>query len=64
MSNNTIRIDFDQLREALMDDAGTATFVASPLAMADLVAVESASPEELIRMAEQTGMDLRRFEVR
>lgn len=64
MPDNTIRIDIDQLCEALMDDVGTAAFVASLLAMADLVAVESALPEELIRMAEQAGMDLRRFEVR
>lgn len=45
-----------------MDELGTAAFAASPFAMGDLLEVEEASPEELVHIAERTGVDLRRFE--
>ena len=54
-------IDVDKLRDALVEDAGTAAFSGSPFAMGDVVALESASPEELIRKAESQGWDLTRF---
>ncbi|WP_019239810.1 MULTISPECIES: hypothetical protein [Enorma] len=57
-----IEIDVDQLREALIDETGPAAFVGSPWAMADVVALEEADPEELVREAERRGWDLRRFE--
>ncbi|OUN85033.1 hypothetical protein [[Collinsella] massiliensis] len=58
-----IEIDVDQLREALIDETGPAAFVGMPWAMADVVALEEADPEELVREAERRGWDLRRFEV-
>lgn len=59
---DSIRIDVDRLRAALVDELGTAAFSASPFAMSDLLAVDEASPEELVRIAECEGVDLRRFE--
>ena len=55
-------IDIDKLRNELIEDAGTAAFSGSPFAMGDVVALESASPDELIRKAESQGWDLTRFE--
>ncbi len=57
-----ITIDIDRLREALIDETGPAAFVGSPWAMADVVALEDAAPEELAREAERRGWDLRRFQ--
>lgn len=59
---DAIRIDIDRLRTALMDEFGTAAFTASPFAMVDLLEIEDAVPEELVRIAEREGMDLMRFE--
>lgn len=60
---DSIRIDVDRLRAALLDEFGTAAFAVSPFAMGDLLEVEDASPEELVRIAEREGMDLARFAV-
>ncbi|HJG31862.1 MAG TPA: hypothetical protein K8U80_10785 [Collinsella ihuae] len=56
-------IDIDRLRAALIEETGPAAFVGSPWALADVVALESADPMELIREAERRGWDLRRFDV-
>lgn len=58
-----ITIDVDRLREALIQETGPAAFAGSPWAMADVVALETAAPEELVREAERRGWDLRCFEV-
>ena len=59
-----IFIDVDRLREALIDDTGSAMFAASPWAVMDLSDLERAPAEELVREAEHRGWDLRRFEAR
>lgn len=56
------RIDVDRLREALTEEVGVAAFAGMPAAAADLLAIESATPEELAGLAEQLGVDLRCFE--
>jgi hypothetical protein len=55
------RIDVERLRKNLKDYYGTAMFGRFSMAMMDLTRVERASDEELIRMAEKNGMDLRKY---
>ena len=57
-----ILVDVDKLREALVDDTGSAVFAGSPWAIADVTELEDTDPRELIREAEERGWDLRRFE--
>lgn len=59
-----ILIDVDRLRAALIDETGPAAFSGSPWAIVDVVALEDAGPQELVREAERRGWDLRRFEAR
>lgn len=59
--SDTIRIDIERLRKALIDETGSAVFVGSPWAIVDVAALESATPEELIREAQRRDYDLRRF---
>ena len=60
----SVRIDVRGLRDALEDATGAAAFGASPLAEIDLFEIEAASPDELVRMAEDYGVDWHRFIVR
>ena len=55
-------IDFDKLREDLIDYFGTAmgTF---PIAVMNVAEVESASDRELIYIATQNGFDLSDYEI-
>ena len=46
-----VQIDVDKLREDMIDYYGSATFVGSPFAMGDVIAMEEASPTQLIRRA-------------
>ena len=46
----------------LIDETGPAAFVGMPWAMADVVALEEADPEELVCEAERRGWDLHCFE--
>lgn len=55
-------IDIEALRAAFMDRAGTAAFNGFPWAMGDVVALEDATPEELVAEAERQGLNLTRFE--
>lgn len=57
-----ILVDVDKLREALVEDTGSAAFAGSPWAIADVAELEDAGPRDLIREAEERGWDLRRFE--
>lgn len=59
-----IEIDVEKLREGLMDYYGTAMTGGAWPAITDLSDVEDASPQELIRIAEREGIDLRRYEAR
>lgn len=58
-----INVDVDQLREGLLDRAGSAAGVGFPAAMLDVMDIEDESPEELLSRAEQEGLDLRDFAI-
>lgn len=56
-----IDVDVDQLRESLLDRAGSAEGVGFPAAMLDVMDIEDESPQELLVRAEREGLDLRVF---
>lgn len=58
-----IDINVDQLRESMIDRAGSAAGVGFPAAMLDVVDIEDESPQELLARAEREGLDLRDFAV-
>ena len=59
-----MEIDVDALRDYLLDYCGTAAFCGMGAAMFDVWDIERMGPSQLVRKAEQLGIDLRRFEVR
>lgn len=59
----TIDINVDQLRESMIDRAGSAAGVGFPAAIFDVVDIEDESPQELLARAEREGLDLRDFAV-
>ena len=58
-----IDVDVDQLRDSLLDRAGSAAGVGFPTAMLDMMDIEDESPQELLARAEREGLDLRDFAV-
>lgn len=58
-----IDVDVNQLRESLLDRAGSAASVGFPAAMLDVMDIEDESPQELLARAEREGLDLRDFAV-
>ncbi|VYT98982.1 Uncharacterised protein [Collinsella aerofaciens] len=58
-----IEVDVDQLREGLLDRAGSAVSVGFPPAMLDVMDIEDESSQELLARAEREGLDLRDFAV-
>ena len=58
-----INVDVDQLREGLLDRAGSAAGLSFPAAMLDVMDIEDESPQELLARAEREGLDLRDFAV-
>lgn len=56
-----MQFDIERLREDLKDYYGTAMFNGFPMAMMEVDKVSRASDEELLRMAEKNGMDLKRY---
>lgn len=56
-----IDVDVDQLRESLLDCAGSAAGVGFPAAMLDVADIEDESPQELLARAEREGLNLRAF---
>ena len=54
-----INVDVDQLREGLLDRAGSAAGVGFPAAMLDVMDIEGESPQQLLARAESEGLDLR-----
>lgn len=56
-----IEVDVDQLRESLLDRAGSAAGVGFPAAMLDVVDIEDELPQELLARAEREGLVLRAF---
>jgi hypothetical protein len=55
-------IDIDALREDLINYYGTA-MSSYPIAMMDLINVETASDEEIVDIAIQNGFDLSDYEI-
>lgn len=58
-----VDIDVDALRAYLLDYCGTAMSSGFPVAVFDVADIERASGEELCRIAERLGIDLRKFAV-
>lgn len=58
-----IDVDVDQLRESLLDRAGSAAGAGFPAAMLDVMDIEDESPQELLSRAEREGLDLCDFVV-
>lgn len=58
-----IEVDVDQLRESLLDRAGSAAGVGFPAAMLDVVDIEDESPQELLARAERESLNLCDFAV-
>ena len=54
-------IDVEGLRKNLKDYYGTAMFSGFSMAMMDLTRVERASDEEVINMAKEKGIDIRKY---
>lgn len=57
-----MNIDFEKLREDLIDYFGTA-MGSFPIAVMNVAEVESASDRELLRIATQNGFDLSDYEI-
>ncbi|MBQ9781842.1 MAG: hypothetical protein IJW26_01500 [Clostridia bacterium] len=57
-----MNIDFDKLREDLIDYFGTA-MGSFPIVVMNFTEVELASEKELIRIATQNGFDLSDYEI-
>ena len=56
-----MKINVNELRESMENYYGTAVFSGMPMAAVDLFRVQSASDDELIRIAQKEGVDLSRF---
>ena len=54
-------IDFERLREDLVDYFGTAMFNGFPMAVVDVTQVEIASNEQLIQIAQSNGFNLNNY---
>ena len=59
-----MKIDYERLRNDLIDYFGAAMVVVSPVAVLDIDRVESASNDELIQIALQNGFNLNDYEVK
>lgn len=55
-------IDIKKLREYLKDYFGTAASNGFPAAMIDVFDVDKASPQELVKIAQRAGINLKEFE--
>lgn len=51
-----LSIDIEELRQRLLDYCGTAAAMGMPAALLDVARIEDATPEELIRIAQQLGV--------
>ena len=64
MYDDVITIDVDELREDLREECLGAYFGGGyGAALVEAVDVDNASPEELVQMALDKGLDLRRYQV-
>lgn len=53
-----MEIDIEQLRRKLLDYCGTAAFAGMPAAIVDAMEIESASPSELLAIAQRLEIRL------
>ena len=64
MSNTIVTIDIEQLREDLRSDVLGAYFGGGfGGALMEAFDIDNATPEELLQMAQDNGVDLRRYVV-
>ena len=54
-------IDVSRLRRDMEDNYGTAMFNGFPMAVMDLAKVERMSDQELVELAQEKGVDLRKY---
>ena len=54
-------IDINRLRRDMKDYYGTAMFNGFPMAVMDLSKVERLSDRELVELAQENGVDLRKY---
>ena len=59
---NIENIDYEKLRADLIDYFGSAMFVGLPMAIMDLSNIETASYEELIKIAKKNKFDLTKYQ--
>ena len=60
-TNNTPTFNYENLRKELLDYYGSATEF-FPVAWGDVIEVERASNDELLKMAKEAGIDISRLE--
>ena len=56
-------IDYEKLRKDLIDYFGSAMFSGLPMAIVDLGDVETASNDELVKIAVRNGFDLTKYQI-
>jgi hypothetical protein len=61
MQINIDNIDVDKIRQELINYYTFAIFKVSPIAMTDLSIVETASDEEILKIAVKNNLDLNSF---
>lgn len=54
-------IDIERLRKDLLDYFGSAMFSGFPMAMMDVMKIQNASADTLIRIASENGFDLSKY---
>ncbi len=57
-----MELDISKLRDDLEDYYGSAMFSGLPMAVVELTQAQTASPQELVDMAQRAGFDLDRYE--
>jgi len=57
-----LELDYEKLRQDLIDYFGTGMFNASPIAIIELSKVETASTQELIQIALKNNFDLSEYQ--
>lgn len=58
-----MNIDYEKLREDLMDYFGSAMGL-FPVAVMDVIRIENASNDELVQIARENGFDLNNYETK
>ena len=61
MAKQEYNLDVEGLRRDLKDRFGTAIHSGFPMAVVDLSRAERADPKELLKMAQEQGIDIRKY---